>query len=121
MYVNVEPPKKREYLGETPVDLTTHPVYASYTPAQWALEWIHQYGQIDGAHHKAWVLDQVARILNGTPVTAKMASWSDGQQELRLDLQDPPTPEYNEWVLMTLGPKDDDGEHLYSYEIGIAP
>ncbi len=30
-----------------------------------ALGMILQYGQIDGSHHKAWVLDQVVRILTG--------------------------------------------------------
>lgn len=24
-----------------------------------------QYGQIDGAHHKAWVIDQIVRVLAG--------------------------------------------------------
>lgn len=30
-----------------------------------ALAIIEQYGQIDGAHHKAWVIDQVVRALQG--------------------------------------------------------
>ena len=29
------------------------------------LELIFQYGQIDGDHHKAWVIDQIVRILTG--------------------------------------------------------
>jgi hypothetical protein len=29
----------------------------------WALNMIVRFGGIDGAHHKAWVLDQVTRIL----------------------------------------------------------
>ena len=30
-----------------------------------ALDLIGEYGQTDGAHHKQWVIDQVARILTG--------------------------------------------------------
>jgi hypothetical protein len=26
---------------------------------------IEKYGQIDGDHHKAWVIDQIARIIKG--------------------------------------------------------
>lgn len=29
------------------------------------LELIFQYGQIDGDHHKTWVIDQIVRILTG--------------------------------------------------------
>jgi hypothetical protein len=28
-----------------------------------SLELIFKYGQVDGSHHKAWVIDQVTRIL----------------------------------------------------------
>ena len=30
-----------------------------------ALDIVNQYGGIDGAHHKQWVLDQVVRALTG--------------------------------------------------------
>lgn len=30
-----------------------------------ALELVFQYGQIDGDHHKTWVIDQMVRILTG--------------------------------------------------------
>lgn len=30
-----------------------------------ALELAFQYGQIDGDHHKTWVIDQMVRILTG--------------------------------------------------------
>ena len=35
-----------------------------------ALETIFQYGQIDGDHHKAWVIDQVVRKLLGSDYDA---------------------------------------------------
>jgi hypothetical protein len=36
------------------------------TPAKKALEIALSYGQIDGSHHKAWVIDQIVRALTGS-------------------------------------------------------
>jgi hypothetical protein len=72
-----------QYLGEFPVDIKSHPVYKTYTQSDWAMTYIAMYGQIDGAHHKAWVLDQVARILLGTPVTVTEARWTNHKPEDR--------------------------------------
>lgn len=84
----------------------------------WALYYIGTYGQTEGDHHKAWVLDQVARILLGTPVIAKVARWEDGQKELRVHTGEP-SQLYYEWV------KDmcdgEDGPNTYSYQCGVAP
>lgn len=109
-----------KYLGETPVNLDDHPLYSGYTPSDWALLWLQLYGQIDGEHHKTWVLDQVARILNGTKMTATLAKWDNGLTEMRFDLAEP-TPAYDRWVLMMLGAKDDDGEYEYDYDTGTPP
>lgn len=58
-----------------------------------ALDIALQYGQIDGAHHKAWVIDQMCRALLGV--------------------------EYEAWVKAA---KDgDDGPDTYDYDEGIAP
>ncbi len=108
------------YLGETPVDLATHPVYGAYTAKDWALHWIGMYGQIDGGHHKAWALDQASRILHGTPVIAVEAAWEGGQTELRFSLGDP-SPEYLAWVEEMKGATDEAGEREYDYDTGIAP
>jgi hypothetical protein len=108
-----------KYLGEKRVDIKKSP-YANYTRADWALEFIAAYGQIDGAHHKQWVLDQVARILNGTPVILTLASWADGKQEYRSNLGKP-SPEYLAWAKERLGKIDEDGEPEYRYDEGIAP
>ncbi len=86
-----------EYLGETPVtDLTGTP-YEGFGAVEWALDYIDSYAQIDGEHHKQWTLDQVARILTGSPVTVELASWSNGQQEYRTDVGEP-TDYYRAWV-----------------------
>ncbi|QIG65808.1 hypothetical protein phiOC_p143 [Ochrobactrum phage vB_OspM_OC] len=103
------------YLGEFPFDITGT-MYESFTPSDWAMTWIEHYGQIDGAHHKAWVLDQVARILQGTEIDVKEARWGDGHTEIRISLKEP-SKQYCDWV-------DDmkfyEGEE-YDYDKGIAP
>ncbi len=54
---------------------------------------VEQYGQIDGDHNKAWVLDQIARTIKGK--------------------------RYKAWVkAMRAG---EDGPDTYGYEEGIAP
>jgi hypothetical protein len=58
-----------------------------------ALEVIHLFGGIDGAHHKQWVLDQVVRYLTG--------------------------PAYEEWV--TKQKAGEDGPDTYEWDEGIAP
>lgn len=52
-----------------------------------------QYGGIDGAHHKAWVIDQMVRALTG-----------DG---------------YENWV--KFAKEGEDGPETYSWDTGIAP
>jgi len=95
------------YLGET---LTNE--YDQATSAEWALMWIERYGNIDGSHHKDWVLDQVARILNGTKVIVTEASWDNGYTEYRFRLSDEECVQYNAWVQRT-GAEE--------YDTGIAP
>lgn len=56
----------RSYPGEQVVSQDLTP-YAEHTPSDWAMEFVTRYGQIEGSHRRAWVLDQVARILKGTP------------------------------------------------------
>ena len=88
------------------------------TPQEWALDWITMYGGFDGAHHKDWVLDQVARILHGTPVIAKEARWANGHAELRYSTGEP-TQAYHDWVRdLKAG---EDGPDTYGYSVGRAP
>lgn len=107
-----------KYLGKTLLtDLTGTP-YESFTKEQWVLTFIENYGGIDGAHHKDWVLDQVVRILHGTTVLVALAKWSDGTENYRFNLDEPP-PSYWQWVNeMKAG---EDGPETYDYEFGIAP
>lgn len=102
------------YLGEFDDPFSE---YREFTPVDWALTYIGSYGQIDGDHHKAWVLDQVSRILHGTPVIVKVAKWSNGHFEHRFTTGEP-SEAYLEWVeSMKL---DENGEE-YWYMEGTAP
>lgn len=110
------------YLGQFEIDIATTP-FRGFTPADWALHFVERYGQIDGDHHKTWVIDQVARILKGTPVIVVEARWDRGggdtQQEFRV-WTGTPSPEYEAWVEEMLG-EEVDGEREYDYDVGIAP
>lgn len=101
------------FLGEFPIDVKdTH--LASMSREHLALEYIFQYGQIDGAHHKTWVLDQVTRILNGAEIiNCRIAKWDNGYDEIRYEIGS--SAAYEKWV----EDYNDGGE--YSYDEGIAP
>jgi len=111
------------YNGEVPFDIADTP-FKDYTPADWAMHYIAAYGSIDGSHHKDWVLDQVARILKGTPVLVTQASWDSGadlQIEWRFETGES-SDEYKHWVIDMLGAWDAENEEFeYSYDTGIAP
>lgn len=88
-----------------------------HTPTENALMYMTMYGGIDGSHHKDWLLDQVARILNGAPVTVYKAMWEDGTVEYRPEVGE--SSQYHEWVASV---KDgEDGPDTYPYSEGIAP
>lgn len=108
---------KPVYLGETCVKQKDTP-FNGYFPADWALKFVYFYGGVDGDHHKTWVLDQVARILNGTPVIMSIAKWDDGQEEYRFETGKP-SQKYFDWV--TELRDGEDGPETYSYDVGIAP
>lgn len=86
-----------KYLGETIVDVVDTP-FKDYKEKDWALYFIGRYGQIDGEHHKTWVLDQVVRIICGTPLIIKLAKWSDGTEEYRVSTNDVSSVDYDLWV-----------------------
>lgn len=116
-----------KYLGETLIKVEDSP-YKDYTPFDWAMYFIEAYGQIDGSHHKDWVMDQVARIHKGTGVIIKLAKWDCGQEYYRINLEEA-TDEYHNWVKEMKGySKDENGNYfirdeddLYIYDEGIAP
>jgi hypothetical protein len=101
------------YLGDFPTFKR-----GDWTPKEWALCYIQSYGGIDGNHHKAWVLDQVARILHGTMVIVVEARWSDGSSEIRFKTGRPSSA-YLAWVASIKS--GEDGPDTYEYNEGIAP
>lgn len=104
------------YLGEFDIDIKDTK-YKDFTSKDWALEYIFSYGQIDGDHHKQWVLDQVNRILNDTPIILKEARWDNGKTELRFNTGEP-SQKYLDWVENYK--VDEEGEEYY-YDEGICP
>jgi hypothetical protein len=99
---------------------------AEVCPIEAALWFIGSYGQIDGSHHKQWVIDQVARILKGTPVLEFTRSWDekgDGNIYVETDyVTDAPSQDYLDWVVTMRGDYDDFNEEWeYDYDEGIAP
>ncbi len=84
------------YLGETPVDVKKHMTFCQYEVGAWVLLWIEKYGGIDGAHHKDWLLDQIAQIIHGAEIIVVEAKWESGYQEYRFSLE--PTASYDDWV-----------------------
>ena len=106
------------YLGETLICVADSP-YTNYTPSDWALHYIKQYGQIDGEHHKQWVLDQVVRVLNGATIeNMRLAEWDNGERNYRFNVGT--SAQYEEWVEEMLE-RDENGEPQYSYDVGIPP
>lgn len=113
------------YLGTTEAPLEDSP-FASYTPSDWALKFIVTFGGIDGSHHKTWVLDQVARILNGTPVKVFRSNWGpsddypDGHIEWLFSTGEPSADYLKMVEEAKYDPETDDPEG-YEWDEGIAP
>ena len=108
------------YLGETLVDITKHPEYSKYTQSDWAMLYVEMYGGIDGDHHKTWVLDQVSRILKGSPVHVKTAKWDNGHEEDRYTVGEP-SQTYLDWVEEMKEYNEETGEYECFYDEGVAP
>jgi len=112
-----------KYLGEFQVDETTNP-YHGFTKDQWAMLYIEKYGQIDGDHHKNWVIDQIARILNGTPVHVVEARWGNKYgittREFRHHTGEP-SQEYKDWLHKSREWDEEIQDYMFNYDEGIAP
>jgi len=102
-----------KYLGETVVEDLKNTPFANFKKSDWAMYFVEHYGQIDGDHHKSWVLDQVSRILKDTPIIVKIAKWSDGKTKYRVQTGEASLT-YKFWIENMKG--DD-----YTYNEGIAP
>lgn len=111
-----------KYLGEKLVNQEDVEEFKNFTSSDWSMYFIESYGQIEGEWHKSWVLDQVARILKGTPIIIHKAEWSDGSYEYRVNISKETSDAYKQWRVEMLGEYDEfEGEYEYSYEEGSAP
>lgn len=98
------------YLGQFPLAIAGSE-YDDWSPQDWAINFIQRYGQIEGEHHKLWVLDQVAQILHGSPVVVVEARWDDSPAEHRVSVGQP-SQQYLEWKAEM---------EIDGYDVGIAP
>ena len=108
------------YLGEEVLTSYEGTPYEGFAEKEWALEYLYRYGTIDGDHHKQWLNDQIARILNETPVILSIARWKNGHFEYRYNTGEP-SQKYLNWLTKAKGEQDEDGDYEYSWEEGIAP
>jgi hypothetical protein len=76
-----------------------------------ALDFAVRYGQIDGDHHKMWVIDQMVRALTGCPMVRRTENDCNGRR-YTFDHQ----AEGEDYVALT-APGEDEGE----WDIGIPP
>ena len=87
------------------------------TPIEAALGYARKYGQIDGDHHKAWVIDQMVRALLGCEMQTFDALDYQGKHYTFESQEE--SPAYLKWVAEC---KDgEDGPETYSWSVGIAP
>jgi hypothetical protein len=82
-----------------------------------ALELARQDGQIDGAHHKMWVIDQMVRALTGCPMVLMKGS-DYGGKPFEYEAQGE-SEEYRQ--LIADAKAGEDGADTYSWDTGIAP
>lgn len=82
-----------------------------------ALALIVKSGGHDGDHHKAWVLDQVCRILTGCPIVKKTAQDCYGKDYEYDALGE--SDEYKELVRDARA--GEDGPNTHSWDEGIPP
>jgi len=82
-----------------------------------ARHYAEQYGQTDGAHHKAWVIDQMVRALTGCPMIARGGYDSQGKH-FSYEAQG----ESDEYLAFVRDHNaGEDGPDTYEWDAGIAP
>ncbi len=84
---------------------------------QKAIEIAVRYGQIDGDHHKAWVIDQMVRELTGCPSVEQ--TFNEGTaNEFTVEVLGE-SAEYADLIRNACD--GEDGPATYSWDTGIAP
>jgi hypothetical protein len=81
------------------------------------LELLWSSSQTDGSHHKAWVLDQLLRILTECPTIDKTTKDYKGDEYTYKTLGE--SEEYKEFIKNY--ENGSDGPQTYQWDVGIAP
>ena len=76
-----------------------------------------RHGGTDGAHHKAWVIDQMVRALTGCPMETATAIDCNGKPYAYQRQGE--SDEYR--ALVARAQDGEDGPQTYEWEVGIAP
>lgn len=85
---------------------------------QAALDVASSYGGIDGDHHKAWIIDQMVRVLTGSPFeVSAIHSGADGRRFTHEKLGE--SEEYRDFVKQY--EEGEDGPYTFDWDTGIAP
>jgi len=74
-------PPGPEYIGTFSVDQATHPDFKDKTAVDWAVEFAVDGILNDSTRVKHQKLDDIARVLKGTPVDVVEKRWDDGTIE----------------------------------------
>ncbi len=82
-----------------------------------AVEVAIEYGDIDGAHHKMWVIDQVLRLLTNCPTIKKKTFGKRGESYEYEVLGE--SEEYRKLIQEACD--GEDGPNSYTHDIGVAP
>ncbi len=82
-----------------------------------ALEIAKGFGQTDGDHHKAWVIDQIVRALLDCPMVEKEGiDWSN---QLYTYLAMGESDNYRKFIAEARD--GEDGPETYGWNVGVAP
>ena len=90
--------------------------YRDYKTKDFIMYILERYGQTDGSHHKAWVIDQIARLQKNCPVRIYEYKRPSGEFLYEFDVGE--SKKYNDWVMQMRF--DEEGDE-YDYDVGIAP
>lgn len=93
-------------------ELANKPPFELQCRIEEAIDIITEYGDVDGSHHKQWVIDQVLRSLLGCEYETKINedyTW----EELE------PNESYKNWVKFF--EEREQGIKMYEWPTGIAP
>lgn len=82
-----------------------------------ALEVAMAYGQTDGGHHKAWVIDQMVRCLTACPTVRGTAVDANGREYTYDTLGE--SEQYREFIAEHNA--GEDGPDTYTWDEGVAP